>query len=383
MSTLITTRAAGRANLTDATACSPVRSRPPCAESQPPTEPIAAEHGHEEGRPARPSAAVGARLRIGREDIAWRTVAPGTVEVGFRIHNDGDRESAPTVAEVRSAPFGAHLDWTPLCEVDVPSIPAGGSLALSALARLENRVGWLPEPTADTEIQRARELALRAWRILPRLVQDSATGLLTNGRRPRHWIGNIDVHVAGAYAEKHCAKGVLAHAGFLNEAWLRIGSSMHVSRAETYEVHATITRPDAASGSASAALDWGWHLTPSGRLREEDTASECNPTLEIQGQTWCTLTFTPPEHEVDGRFELHVKRKSTGKTAVVEFDLTVVREDDKAPPVPRARKWKLRRTMRRLRQSKGLDDSGSGRACAGPVRRALSYLRRVLTGASS
>ena len=162
MSTLITTRAAGRADLTDAEACSPARSRPPCAESQPPTEPtdpIAAEPGHDEAGPARPTAAVGARLRIGREDIAWRTVAPGTVEVGFRIHNDGDRESAPTVAEVRSAPFGAHLDWTLLCEVDVPSIQAGGSLALSTLARLENRVGWLPEPTADTEIQRARELA--------------------------------------------------------------------------------------------------------------------------------------------------------------------------------------------------------------------------------
>lgn len=372
MSTLITTRAAGRANLTDAEACSPVRNRPPCAESQPPTEPT---------EPIEPIAAVGARLRIGREDIAWRTVAPGTVEVGFRIHNDGDRESAPTVAEVRSAPFGAHLDWTLLCEVDVPSIQAGGSLALSALARLENRVGWLPEPTADTEIQRARELAFRAWRILPRLVQDSATGLLASGRRPRHWIGNIDVHVAGAYAEKHCAKGVLAHAGCLNEAWLRIGSSRHVSRAETYEVHATITRPDAASGSASEALDWGWRLQPLERLGEEDAVSECNPTFELQGQTWCSLTFTPPEYETDGRLELHVKRLSSGRTAVVEFDLTMTDGgEQEVRPVDAAR-VPQRRINERLPEVEAERGPETAQAHAGLARRAWRSIRRLL-GAS-
>lgn len=320
---------------------------------------------------------AGSWLRLDRRDIDWRTVAPGVVEVGFRIHNDGTRASEPTTAEVRSAPFGAHRDWSPLQVVEVPSVPAGGSLRVSlrathaaaegeprpvagqsapgstdrpaslvaaaaAWARdLLRRLGaaWVgPRPGAAVEAgarsgSRAQPEA-RGTEFTPsvgehvRLVPSSPVGLDPTPGPPRYWVGNIEVRVLDARAlgedlrvERHVAGGRLVRPGQANHALIEIGSSSAWRKAEFYTLEARILDGDGRQLTPKEAARWSWRLQACDGTRGYGDRAR----MLCSNGTPFDLELTPPADAGRCRFELHVTREFTGAVAVVELELEMER----------------------------------------------------------
>jgi len=324
----------------------------------------------------------GSWLRLDRRDIDWRTVAPGVVEVGFRIHNDGTRASEPTIAEVRSAPFGAHRDWSPLKVVEVPSVPAGGSLRVSlrathaaaegATAEGEPRpvagqgapgsadrpaslvaaaaawarallrrlaAAWVgPRPGAAVEAgarsgSRAQPEA-RGAEFTPsvgehvRLVPSSPVGLDATPGPPRYWVGNIEVRVLDARArgedlrvERHVAGGRLVRPGQANHALIEIGSSSAWRKAEFYTLEARILDGDGRRLTPKEAARWSWRLQACDGTRGYGDRARmlCNNGTPFE------LELTPPADAGRCRFELHVTQEFTGAVAVVELELEMER----------------------------------------------------------
>lgn len=222
-------------------------------------------------------------LYLTRHDIRFETVAPGRVHIEVTVHNRGDGASKPTQAILRSAPLGAFLAWTPLTRVDVPSIPARSEHVVQVDAEYDrneglNRMARLPSARAQ-------------------LVESSSSGLEGTG----NWIGNIDVHVKGAYAEKHCAGGRLAYGARKNVAIFSVGDG----RPDRYRFEWSIRCP-------GGPADWGVELN---RLNGGDLS------LPIANE-YVILRFTPPAGVTKALLEVVVTRSSTGAEAVVEFQVS-------------------------------------------------------------
>src|SRR5262249_6560849 len=74
------------------------------------------------------------KLAVQREDIAFRDVAPGWVEISITVTNLSDEPSAPDVAVIQAAPLGAFVPWRPLAVVPVPMLQPGASHTLTVQA---------------------------------------------------------------------------------------------------------------------------------------------------------------------------------------------------------------------------------------------------------
>lgn len=293
-------------------------------------------------RGLRPPERQDCQLRVTRHDIGFTTLAPGLVDIRIRVHNDGDMPSKPTRAVLRSAPLGAFLPWTPLTEVPVPAIPAGGEHTLEvmagyrtdrpveadplgelgqqmdpragarmkvlarALKDLDRDAGFAsPARPLDSTLPGNYILMLRPFRnLMPQLVASSVDGL--EGRE--HWIGNVDVHVSGARAEKHCAAGRCAHPGVLNRAQLYVGDG----KEDGYLFKTSVTAPSGLSASLSA-----WNV----KLERRSGEAISEAISERFSFDVAKLHFTPPADLTTGKIEVAVTRESSGKTAVVEFEL--------------------------------------------------------------
>lgn len=77
--------------------------------------------------------AAGAAFEIRREDIDWRLLGPGELEIEVTIRNRSTRMTPPTSATVRSAVFGAFVEQRPLTTLAVPPIPPHGRVRLTAV----------------------------------------------------------------------------------------------------------------------------------------------------------------------------------------------------------------------------------------------------------
>ncbi len=129
---------------------------------------------------------------------------------------------------------------------------------------------------------------------------------LLDGARP-HWAGNLNVWIGHEPVERHRAPRLRIHAGRANLAVFCVGD-----------------RPDRYAFRVECAVEWGLALN--------DMASgagiECSrePWQEprwhaVPGLSWVLLVLRPPRGCARGEVLVHVTQRSSGKTAVVEFDL--------------------------------------------------------------
>ena len=266
-------------------------------------------------------------FEVRREAIDWRWRAPGALEIELTIRNPSMRTTAPTHAIVRSAAFGAFVPQRPLTVLAVPAIAPRGRVTLTAvaptslLARPDERPN-LEAPRSDEteqlvrELERELELISETGRRFDRAELERWVAW-TRARKPLaapgvvHWMGNLHIFVGGTAAERHQARGVVVRRGFTTLVPFEVGDG----HADAYRF-----RLDGDASQWEPALvdscDDGRDL-PFARGRRSDEGHEWFEA----GMAWLRLSVRPPESAAAGRSELHVQRRSTGQTTVVEFEL--------------------------------------------------------------
>ena len=136
----------------------------------------------------------GAGLCVEREDIEFHNVAPDRLRIEVTVHNRLDVASRPETMRLQFAAFGAFVPWTPLQELRVPRIRAGGSRLVStevmirengSLVAIDGRARSVARPDAaalraldrDRAVLRAirRDKQFRSmsvWQVMERIVQE-------------------------------------------------------------------------------------------------------------------------------------------------------------------------------------------------------------------
>jgi hypothetical protein len=142
----------------------------------------------------------------------------------------------------------------------------------------------------------------------PELPPDPADLL---GRPNLHWAGNINVLVGREAVERHVAQALRIYPGRRNVAMMIVGDG----RRDAYRFELR-----------GLGANWTAFLSRSYDLSK--SPGEC-PEYEIELGTWhqvsrplcAMLNIQPPEDCVAGELEVHVTRKSSGESAIVEFSL--------------------------------------------------------------
>jgi len=136
----------------------------------------------------------GAGLCVEREDIEFHNVAPDRLRIEVTVHNRLDVASRPETMRLQFAAFGAFVPWTPLQELRVPRIRAGGSRLVStevmirengSLVAIDGRARSADRPysAALRELDRDRAVlrvirrdkqfrSMSVWQVMARIVQE-------------------------------------------------------------------------------------------------------------------------------------------------------------------------------------------------------------------
>lgn len=286
-------------------------------------------------------------LRVDRSDLRFRNTSFDSVLIEIDVHNDGDARSAPATLRVDAAAFGAFVPWRPLAVLQVPAIApraahragfeagrtpvaALGSIASVPPARIAAvAAGAAPDehddaadPTAPRTParDRVRDRLSVLLRRRPEPVVDPVGFLLGRllppdllevaGSANPHWVGNLNVFLGGKAVERHLARSLRVHAGRANLALFTLGDGADAYRFEL----------------AGDAADWSVSLSRAPRLlgRRHGAGDGALPTdtwHDFQGTSTVYLCLQPPAGAERGALEVHVQQRSTGRTAVVEFDL--------------------------------------------------------------
>lgn len=277
---------------------------------------------------ARPATA--ADLIVRREDIEFADVAPGLVRIAIRVINEGDRRSAPTAARVEAAPLGVFVPWRHLTTIPVPPLEPGESTVLEAEAR-RPKVAPLGPPdrlpprrlltalaSGDDRSDR-RGMAsslLRGFRLTPDGPSDEATPTLPAdlfelmGHSNPHWAGNLNVFIGSEAVERHMARALRIEPGRVNVAMFMVGS-----RPDVYSF-----RMEGAGSDWEAAIYLTDYARSLSDRRPEDRVA-LGPWVEVDGPTMLMLAIAPPVGAEAGGVDIHVRQRSTGREAVVEFSL--------------------------------------------------------------
>jgi hypothetical protein len=270
-------------------------------------------------------------LHIERTDITFVNRRPDLVEIRVVVTNAGDEESAPTYAALSAAPLGAFVEWRPLARVRVPGLEPGESFVVETPARQ-------PRPYLDTPDR------VPPRRILTALGADddndarrrSATGTTFRnlatlfGRRGSagrtgelpanpfdllfrgnpHWAGNLNIFVGGRAVERHLAQALRVYPERRNMAMFVVGSHR-----DSYTFH-----------FKGAAAQWDaklFDLSHASSLLaiDEGCAVPVDQWIKLHGHSLMILAMCPPANCSQESIEVHVKQRSTGETAIVEFSL--------------------------------------------------------------
>jgi hypothetical protein len=276
-------------------------------------------------------------LRVERTDISFHDLTGDrdTVRIEITVHNAGTHRSPPTPMIVESAPLGAFVPWRPLAQLLVPALEPGESHQLTTEATRShpgtlgdfNRVPPKriltavnspdqPSPKAGSGLIGALNFFRkeRPARSPGRKGKASLAPDLWDllGRGQPHWAGNINVFIGHQAVERHLAGALRIYPGRSNLAMFVVGDP---------------GRPDAyAFELVGLAPDWqvGLHdVTNSRDLRigPADVPIEEMEWVESEGGLLVILATRPPAKCERGNLEVHVTRRSCGKTALVEFDL--------------------------------------------------------------
>ena len=250
--------------------------------------------------------APGASLRVRRRDIEFHDLEADRVRIEITVHNESDSPSSPTTMRVDVAPFGAFLPWRTLTERPVPPIPARGRTVVAFDATRPATTGALgsferlPPARLLTAVAAGDDSGRGRAGLGPDLFQ-----LL--GRPGNHWVGNLNVFLGREPVERHRAPKLRVHAGRRNLALFCVGT---VPDAYCYDLAGEGAAWDAQLLGAAG----GHGFRPGAEI-------ELGTWIETRPPTAVFACIQPPADAVRGALEVHVRQRSSGDCAVVEFDL--------------------------------------------------------------
>lgn len=288
-----------------------------------------------------------AELTLDPSDISFHDLNRDTVIIQVKVRNDAEHRSVPTAVRLESALFGAFVPGRPLAILSVPSLEPGESRVLSIEAarshpsslgsfnrvpprRMLTALNASPQGAAPQQrggiaaaisqfLQRSRETTPAnktevVSKSTPARIPFLAPDLWEFfGREQPHWAGNINVFMGNREVERHCAKELRIYAGRTNLTIFDVGDPR---------------KPDAyAFELKGLTSDWKAALYDmTGRhnfvFDPSDTPVQEKKWLEVPtGFALMTLAIRPPLVCEDGNVQVHVTRRSSQKTAVVEFNL--------------------------------------------------------------
>jgi hypothetical protein len=282
-----------------------------------------------------------AELSVERTDITFHDVAGDKVRIQVTVRNKGSGRSQPTPMTLESAPFGAFVAWQPLAKLTVPALEPGESREVSIdVARPR------PTPLGDFNRVPPKKLltALNAPDTSPEQPsRPNPTGLaaifslLRRGQRARpsgkdavartslspdlwdmvgrgqpHWAGNINVFIGREPVERHLARALRIYPGRTNMAMFLVGDR---GRSDAYAFELVGLNPNWKAMLYDATTNKNLVTNPADIPIQEMEWVETSSGLMVM------LATQPPAECKTGNLEVHVTRRSSGKTAVVEFSM--------------------------------------------------------------
>jgi hypothetical protein len=277
-------------------------------------------------------------LQVDRTDISFYDLDQDKVRVQVTVHNTGEHRSSPTPMRLESAPLGAFVAWQPLGSLMVPALEPGESRELtldvarprpaplgdfnrlppkslvtainspdqpsrrprSGFVALLNLLRQQPAtPSSDKDVSRNAQLAPDLYELA--------------GRGQPHWAGNINVFVGNCPVERHLARALRVYPGRTNLAMFVVGES------SSYDAY--------AFELVGLARDWRadlYNATNNSTLLPNPVdlpIEETTQWVESNGTLLVMLAAYPPVDCRTGNLEVHVTRRSSGTTAIVEFNL--------------------------------------------------------------
>ncbi len=250
------------------------------------------------------------RLHVRRQGIVFYNSAPGRVRIEVEVTNLGKERSRPSPMVLESAAFGAFLPWQPLETLTVPPIGPKGTVRVvtevdqKRLPSLEDFADVPPRRLPAVGLDMGDREPERSWqeRLSP-VSPPPETKVVIPSKLGSHWAGNISVFVGQVAVERHHASALRIYPGCANCANFAVGF-----RQDAYSFH---LEGDGALWDAMLVGNGDTHV----KVIEPGT------WVEAVGRFAVTLQIRPPESCTRGAVEVHVRQRSSGRTAVVEFDL--------------------------------------------------------------
>jgi uncharacterized membrane protein len=281
-----------------------------------------------------------AELSVERTDITFHDVAGDKVRIQVTVRNNGSGRSRPTPMRLESAPLGAFVAWQPLAKLTVPALEPGESRELSVdvarprptplgdfnrvppkkLLTAVNAPGNAPEqpaPQPGTRFAAMWNLLLRRGTSISGRALAQTTSLAPDlwdmvGRGQPHWAGNINVFIGREPVERHLAQALRIYPGRTNMAMFLVGDR---GRSDAYAFELVGLKPDWKAALHDATTNKSLVTNPA------DIPIEEMEWVETKAGLMVMLATQPPADCKTGNLEVHVTRRSCGKTAVVEFSM--------------------------------------------------------------
>lgn len=247
-------------------------------------------------------------LQFSRKDLEFRFNADGMVDVALRVTNPGPGVSPPRRGRIEVAAFGAFLPWEPLTVFRVPRLRPRQSTLVELRVRRTPAAGGLP-PEPPREPKSALPLVARAPGTIWDLLKSAMTafgGLERCAPGAPIFAGNLNVHIGTASVERHLSGALRVYPGRINVAVFEVGR-----RGDAYRFEVRSSDP---SWEASLHHFYG----RAGELESEIMSGEW---YDRNGGLAVILAVKPPDECRRGAIEVHVEQRSSGRIAVVEFDL--------------------------------------------------------------
>src|SRR5262245_8536995 len=275
-----------------------------------------------------------AHLHVRPADIVFRNVAPGRVKLSVTVANIGNARSEPTTMTIQAAPLGAFVAWKDVTSLDVPAIEPFGSVEISTEltapppTKTLGQFSRVPPSKLLTAIAGGDERPRpanplgNAWaqffaRLLGRRKPDETAYQLPDdplrllSRPSIHWAGNINVLIGRQAVERHLAQALRIYPGSTNLAMFFVGN-----RRDEYEF--TLWGDGAAWDTE--LLDFS-NIDSFLRPNTLPKAIPQSKWIPMDGCRMVMLAICPPSGAETGSIEVHVRQRSTGQEAVVEFSL--------------------------------------------------------------
>ena len=128
-----------------------------------------------------------------------------------------------------------------------------------------------------------------------------------------HWAGNINVFVGSRPVERHLARALRVYPGRTNLAMFVVGSP---GRRDAYAFELLGLAPEWKAGLYDMRNSQSLVINTA-----EDIPIEETKWVESDGGLVVMLATQPPAGCHTGNLEAHVTQRSTGKAAIVEFNL--------------------------------------------------------------